>query len=168
MLVRKVRSRLAGIISKTRIRYYRAMGIAIGEGCFVSSRACIDARRGKITVGNNVSISSGSYILGHTGTRALKEGEETRLEDNVIVFVNAVVLPGVTVGANSIVGAGAVVARDVPPHALVMGNPARVVQYLENGEPLSAGGAQKAAAPGHRIQERSAGTQSNVSSTSVR
>jgi acetyltransferase-like isoleucine patch superfamily enzyme len=70
----------------------------------------------------------------------LKEGQETRLEDNVKVFVNAVVLPGVTVGARSVVGAGAVVGKDVPPNVIVLGNPARVVGHLDDeadqrGEP---------------------------------
>jgi acetyltransferase-like isoleucine patch superfamily enzyme len=50
----------------------------------------------------------------------------------VTVFVNAIVLPGVTVGKNSIVAAGAVVTRDVPPDVVVMGNPARVVWYKGN------------------------------------
>jgi len=56
----------------------------------------------------------------------------TRLEDNVKVYVNAVVMAGVTVGRNSIVGAGAVIGRDVPPNVTVMGNPARVVKHLED------------------------------------
>jgi len=61
-----------------------------------------------------------------------KEGQVTRLEDNVKVYVNAVVMAGVTVGRNSIVGAGAVIGRDVPPNVTVMGNPARVVKHLED------------------------------------
>jgi acetyltransferase-like isoleucine patch superfamily enzyme len=107
------------------------MGTTIGEHCYISSGAHIDVRRGRVIIGNKVSIAGGSYILGHTGHQPLKEGQVTRLEDRVRVFVNAVILPGITVGQNSIVGAGAVVARDVPPNVLVMGNPARVVQHLE-------------------------------------
>jgi acetyltransferase-like isoleucine patch superfamily enzyme len=134
MLAREIRSQLVGIVSRTRIAYYRFMGISIGKGCYVSLGAHLDVRRGRVTIGSNVSVSSGSYILGHTGFQALKEGQETALEDNVKIFVNAVVMPGVRVGKNSIVGAGAVVSRDVPPNALVMGNPARVVKRLEEQE----------------------------------
>jgi len=108
------------------------MGVSIGKKCFISVHAHVDIRRGKITIGNNVSISSGSYILGHVGFRRAPEGQETKLEDNVTVFVNAVVLPGVTVGKNSIVGAGSVVTADVPPNVIVMGNPARVIAKVES------------------------------------
>lgn len=134
LVARMIRNCWADIISCARVRYYRMMGIAIGKGCYISSHARIDVRRGKIAIGNNVSISGGSYILGHTGRQPLKKGQETRLEDDVRVYVNAVVLPGVKIGRNSIVGAGAVVTRDVPPDVVVMGNPARVVEHLENHE----------------------------------
>lgn len=43
---------------------------------------------------------------------------------------NATILPGITIGEEAMIGAGAVVTRDVPPRALVMGSPARVVRYL--------------------------------------
>jgi len=132
MLAREIRSQLVGLVSRVRIGYYRFMGISIGKRCYVSLGAHLDVRRGTVTIGDNVSISSGSYILGHTGFQPMEEGQETALEDNVKVFVNAVVMPGVRVGRNSIVGAGAMVARDVPPNALVMGNPARVVKQMED------------------------------------
>jgi len=131
LILRKVRHHCVVMLSWLRISYYRLMGTAIGNNCYVSLGAHIDVRRGRIVIGDNVHIASGSYILGHVGFRPLNEEQETRLEDNVKVFVNAVVLPGVRVGANSIVGAGAVVARDVPPNVVVLGNPARVVQHLE-------------------------------------
>jgi acetyltransferase-like isoleucine patch superfamily enzyme len=132
MVGRWIRASGAKIISSMRVCYYRSMGIGVGKRCYISSGAHIDVRRGKVTIGNDVSVASGSYILGHVGERPLREGQETRLEDNVKVFVNAVVLPGVTVGARSVVGAGAVVGKDVPPGVIVLGNPARVVGYVED------------------------------------
>jgi len=120
--------------SAIRICYFRSMGIRIGKKCFISLGAHIDCRRGKISLGNQVNISHGSYILGHTGWRPLKENEVTVIEDNVRVFVNAVILPGLRIGKNSIIGAGAVVMKDVPPEAIVMGNPARVVQYQDQND----------------------------------
>jgi len=50
------------------------------------------------------------------------------LEDNVWLGNRVIVLPGVTVGHDSVVGAGAVVTRDVPPRSVAVGNPARVVR----------------------------------------
>lgn len=110
------------------------MGVTIGTNCYISSGAQIDVAGGKVTIGNHVLIANGSYILAHAHGRAIKEGQETKLEDNVIVFVNSVVQPGVTVGKNSNIGAGSVVIKDVPPNVVVIGNPARVISYLV-GEP---------------------------------
>jgi len=132
VIARLIRHAVAETVSWIRLNYYRFMGITIGKNCYISSDARIDIRRGKITLGDNVTIAGGSYVLGHTGWRASKEGEETRLEDNVKIYVNAVIFPGVTVGENSCVGAGAIVTGDVPPNVIVMGNPARVIGRSES------------------------------------
>jgi acetyltransferase-like isoleucine patch superfamily enzyme len=108
------------------------MGVKIGKGCFISLHAYLDVRRGKISIGNNVYISRGTIVLSHAGFRPIKEGEETIIEDNVRIFVNSIIFPGVSVGKNSIIGAGAVVMKDVPANVVVLGNPARVIQHLES------------------------------------
>jgi acetyltransferase-like isoleucine patch superfamily enzyme len=53
-----------------------------------------------------------------------------RIKDNVWIGMNAVILKGVTIGENSIVAAGAVVSKDVPPNVVVAGNPAVIVKHL--------------------------------------
>jgi acetyltransferase-like isoleucine patch superfamily enzyme len=57
---------------------------------------------------------------------------ETRIERGASIGAGAVILPGLTIGAHAMVGAGAVVTRDVPARALVLGNPARIVRYLDD------------------------------------
>jgi acetyltransferase-like isoleucine patch superfamily enzyme len=56
---------------------------------------------------------------------------ETRIERGATIGANATILPGITIGEKAMVGAGAVVTKDVPPHTLVAGNPARFVRTLE-------------------------------------
>ncbi|MBN1972132.1 MAG: acyltransferase [Sedimentisphaerales bacterium] len=112
----------------SRIYYYRCMGITIGTNCYLSSGVHIDVMGGKIMIGNNVNIAHGTYILAHTAEQISKK--ETIIGNNVIIFVNSTVLPGIRIGEKSIIGAGSVVARDVPPNVVVMGNPARVIRYL--------------------------------------
>jgi acetyltransferase-like isoleucine patch superfamily enzyme len=131
MLGRTIRHNLARLRSWLNVKYYRFMGIKIGKGVFVSRHAHIDVRRGKISIGNDVHIGGGSYVLSHAGFRPTKEGEETVIEDHVRIFVNCVIFPGIRIGKNSIVGAGAVVMKDVPSNVVVLGNPARVIQNLE-------------------------------------
>jgi UDP-2-acetamido-3-amino-2,3-dideoxy-glucuronate N-acetyltransferase len=55
----------------------------------------------------------------------------TRVERGASIGANATILPGITISTNAMVGAGAVVTRDVPPHAVVVGNPARIVRYAD-------------------------------------
>jgi acetyltransferase-like isoleucine patch superfamily enzyme len=56
------------------------------------------------------------------------------IKRNVWIGVNVTILPGVTIGENAVVGAGTVVTKDVPDNAVVVGNPARVIRYLDAGK----------------------------------
>lgn len=58
------------------------------------------------------------------------EFSKTIVQKGASIGANASILPGVTIGQNAMVGAGAVVTRDVPPHSVVVGNPARIVNYV--------------------------------------
>ena len=132
ILPRRIRSKLARFLSKMRVKYYRFMGIEIGDRVFISTGAHLDTRRGELSIGNHVDIAHGTYILSHTGFRPSKPGEKTILEDGVKIYVGAIILPGVRIGMNSIIGAGAVVMKDIPPNVIVMGNPARVIQQRDS------------------------------------
>ncbi|GAB4288176.1 MAG: hypothetical protein Kow0083_00650 [Methylophaga sp.] len=56
----------------------------------------------------------------------------TRVRQGASIGANATILPGLTIGQYAMVAAGAVVTKDVPPYALVAGNPARVIRYLDD------------------------------------
>lgn len=55
-----------------------------------------------------------------------------RIGNNVWMGGNSVVLMGVTIGRNAVIGAGSVVTKDIPDNAVAVGNPARVIRYIEN------------------------------------
>ena len=108
----------------------RRDGFTIGAGTRINRDCCLDAR-GSLRIGDNVSISAEVMIL--TASHAIDDPSfrvETRpvvIEDHVYIGARAMILPGVTLGRGSIVAAGAVVTRDVPPLAVVAGLPAKVV-----------------------------------------
>ena len=136
----------------------------IGDGVFIGSQSYIQGRfDGRCSIGKHVWIGPQSYfdarnliiedyvgwgpgakVLGstHTGLpidvpiiKTDLEIEAVKIETGADIGVNAVILPGVTIGKGSIVGAGAVVTKDVPPFAIVAGVPARFLRWREGYQP---------------------------------
>ena len=94
---------------------------------------------GPVEIGNNVNLAQGITVtaLNHnfsdSNKRIDEQGVNTNpvtIEDDVWIGANAVVLPGVTIGNHCVVAAGAVVTKDVPPHSLVAGVPAKVIKQI--------------------------------------
>jgi acetyltransferase-like isoleucine patch superfamily enzyme len=84
-----------------------------------------------VMIGPNVNIITAGHPLNPSQRRAYIEARPIVIERNVWIAAGATILGGVTVGENSVVGAGAVVTRNVPPNSFVAGVPARVVRSLE-------------------------------------
>jgi acetyltransferase-like isoleucine patch superfamily enzyme len=97
-----------------------------------------------IDIGNNVFITNGVQFITHDGGTLLLRREVPDLEltapikvgDDVYIGLNAMILPGVTIGSRVIIGAGAVVTKSIPDNAVAVGVPAKVVktvdEYLES------------------------------------
>ena len=94
---------------------------------------------GPVEIGNHVNLAQGITVtaLNHnfsdTSKRIDEQGVSTNpvtIADDVWVGANAVILPGVTIGEHCVIAAGAVVTKDVPPHSLVAGVPAKVIKQI--------------------------------------
>jgi acetyltransferase-like isoleucine patch superfamily enzyme len=81
-------------------------------------------------IGPNVSLITSGHPLAPSQRRAHVIARPIVIERNVWIAAGATVVGGVTVGENSVVAAGSVVTRDVPPNRLVGGNPARVIRSV--------------------------------------
>jgi maltose O-acetyltransferase len=107
--------------------------IHLGRDVFVNFGAVfLDVARIEIGDGAQIGPYAQLYAADHPRDPALRRkglesGRPVRIGRNVWIGGGAIVLPGVTVGDDAIVGAGSVVTRDVPPGATVAGNPARVI-----------------------------------------
>ena len=146
-------------VSPWRIRFtvFRRFGAKIGNDCALYPSACYYApwnlecgnrvcvapdaeiyNKAKVVIGSNVVISQGAYIC--TASHDISSPtmdlvlKPITICDNVWIAAKATILPGVTVGEGAVVGACAVVAKDVPPWSVVVGNPARVVKKRELNE----------------------------------
>ena len=124
--------------------------ISIGERSYIGKSDLVCYR--SIVIGNDVIMSWGITITDHDShsldwahrkNDVLDWGKGQKdwshvahapvvIRDKAWIGFNVSILKGVTIGAGAVVGACAVVTRDVPPHAVVVGNPARVVRKLES------------------------------------
>lgn len=119
--------------------FYCSYGKNIYIGDFVFLNVlCTILDCNEVHIGHHVMIGPGVQI--YTAAHDLKaearnQGWEVaksiRIEDNVWIGGSAILLPGVQIGKNAVVGAGAVVTRNVPANTIVAGNPARVIREIE-------------------------------------
>jgi UDP-2-acetamido-3-amino-2,3-dideoxy-glucuronate N-acetyltransferase len=124
-------------------------GAVIGDNCNINAHCLVE---NDVVIGDNVTVKCGVYLwdglrvgdnvfIGPNATftndrypRSKQYPDQfpaTVIEHHASIGAGAVILPGMTIGHHAMVGAGAVVTRPVPPYALVAGNPARVVRYLD-------------------------------------
>lgn len=131
------------INSKMLYSYLKLKKVDIGENTvfFDASNVCIDITRPELLhIGNYCKITSGVVILTHDYSRSvirrvygeiINEAQETIIEDNVFIGMNAVLLMGTHVAENSIIGAGSVCHGHYPANSVIAGNPAKVISTLE-------------------------------------
>lgn len=121
----------------------------IGKNCNICAHTLVES---DVVIGDNVTVKSGVYIW--DGTRVEDDvfiGPNATLTNDFMprskqypdrfsgitlkkgasIGANATILPGVTVGESAMVGAGAVVTKDVPDYAVVVGNPAKIIRYIK-------------------------------------
>jgi maltose O-acetyltransferase len=85
-----------------------------------------------VMIGPGVQIYTAAHLLQAEGRiQGMEEAKPILIEDNVWIGGSAIILPGVKIGRNAVVGAGAVVSRDIAANMVAVGNPARVIREIE-------------------------------------
>jgi UDP-2-acetamido-3-amino-2,3-dideoxy-glucuronate N-acetyltransferase len=141
--------------ARTRVWQYVVIlpGAVIGEDCNICAHTMIE---NDVVIGHRVTVKSGVFLwdgltieddvfIGpcvafsndkYPRSRQYPETfSRTVVKHGASIGANATILPGLTLGRHCMIGAGAVVTRDVPDHAVVIGNPATIVRYLDK-DPL--------------------------------
>ncbi len=104
--------------------------VFINQNCTFYSLAAITIGD-DVLIGPNVSLITSGHPVAPSQRRAALTGKPIVIEKGVWIAAGATVIGGVTIGENSVVAAGSVVAKDVPANTLVGGNPARVIRSIE-------------------------------------
>lgn len=133
------RGNAASLYAKSRIRTYTpSAAVRIGAHTGMNGIS-LTARSRTISIGENCRIGPNVVIVDsdyhapwpprqRRDKPGFEEDADVTIEDNVWIGMNALILKGVTIGRNSIIGAGSVVSRDIPPDCLAAGVPARKVK----------------------------------------
>lgn len=120
---------------------FRKQGGTIGNGCEIHDTVSFGSEPYLITIGNNVRIGSNVHFTTHDGgvwvIRKLGWDKECDLfgkitiGDNTHIGTNVIIMPGVNIGKNCIIGCGAVVTKDIPDNSIAVGVPAKVISTIE-------------------------------------
>jgi acetyltransferase-like isoleucine patch superfamily enzyme len=130
-----LKSWLGGLGVKTGVqmgcRFLNGRKVFLGERNVINFGCLLDGRKFQIRTGNNVSIGPEAAILtlGHDPRSATfaDRGGDVVIGDRVWIGYRTIVLPGVSIGEGAVIGAGAVVAKNVEPYSIMVGNPARKI-----------------------------------------
>ena len=122
------------VVIKPNVRIKYPWRLKIGNHCWIGQDVWID-NLADVAIGANVCLSQGAFLC--TGSHDYKRttfnliARKVVVGDGAWIGATSLVLGGVEVGANALVAAGSIVTKDVPPAAIVAGNPARFVKQRE-------------------------------------
>ena len=115
--------------------------ISLGHYCLICAGVRISAAT-EITIGDNCMMAHGAYITDadwhdlYDRGRFIGQSAPVKIGHNVWIGDSAIICKGITIGDNSIIGAGAVVVKDIPSNVVAAGNPAVVLKRLDTDKPM--------------------------------
>lgn len=131
------------ILPQTRKFLYGLLGVTIGKDvCLSPNLDILDYSLGKfLFLGDRVALASNITFVISAGPSDSKLKAvypkmygPIKVENDVWIGTNVVVLPGITIGKCSIIGAGSIVTKDIPPYSIAVGNPARVIKKINKSD----------------------------------
>jgi acetyltransferase-like isoleucine patch superfamily enzyme len=133
--------KIGSMNSKFYVTMLRKKGVFVGENTVFFGHKGVDITRPSlVSIGNNCVITSGVQILTHGYDwsvlrnlygEMLSSSGRVIIEDNVFIGIGAIILKGVRIGKNTIIGAGSIVTHNIPPNSVAAGNPCEVIMNID-------------------------------------
>lgn len=127
--------------SADHVGYARKIGVRVGSNCklLCNVRQCFGNEPYLITIGDHVEVCDSVRFMPHDGGAWIYRATNPncalygpiKVGSNVFIGINTIVLPGVTIGDNVVIGAGSVVTRDLPSDGVYAGVPARLINPIQ-------------------------------------
>ena len=112
-------------------------GMDLGDGVRIAHKAHLDKSVNPkgVHIGDRTWVLNGTFVMAHDHCRSLKI--DTYIGHDCVIGVNAIIMPGVKIGNEVVIGSGAVVTKDIPNNCIAVGNPAKVIKtsiHVFNGK----------------------------------
>ena len=126
-----------GCLVRGGLQFQEGFHLTMGDNVFINASCCIDTSarvtlESRVQLGYQVTLITGNHEINDPDNRAGKTYEKPILvQEGAWIGARSTVLPGVTIGRGAVVGAGALVTKDVMAHTLVGGVPAKMIRALE-------------------------------------
>lgn len=129
-------------IIRDPVKYWSKMGVRIGTACEINPTAAFGSEPYLITLGDHVRVTADVEFVTHDGGVWVLRGMddefcnadrfgEIKVGNNVHIGMHSIIMPGVSIGDNCIIGAGAIVTKNIPDNSVAVGVPARVIESIE-------------------------------------
>lgn len=119
-------------------KYAKFKGVKIGSNCSIATRY-FGSEPYLVTIGDHVQITNGVRLFTHGGGWVLRPDwpdfdsfGKINIGNNVYIGNCVLILPGVTIGDNVVIGGGTVVTKSIPDNVIVAGNPAKIIKSFED------------------------------------
>ena len=125
---------LVGTVVPVELVTYTSGRIEIGSRTFINYGSSI-AARASVKIGSYCHLGHYTFVMdndqhGVVKRMELPQSDPVVIEDHVWIGSKALILPGVHIGSHTVIGAGSIVTKDIPPRCVAAGNPARVIRHL--------------------------------------
>lgn len=111
----------------------------LGQGVRIAHKAHLDKSINPkgVHIGDRTWVLNGAFVMAHDHCRSLRV--DTFIGHDCVIGINAIIMPGVHIGDEVVIGSGAVVTKDIPSNCIAAGNPAKVIKtdiHVHNGKIL--------------------------------